>query len=1765
MRVFAELLNATDPGVDTVFDGYTVLCAYLVVDRTRPERAWIEQTQQIDLLGNVNQFQLDLPEDDALNLDGGLELRVLNHQGAEVWRKRFELAEVLRQRHAHKPLQIRLEVPRRDALQPLVVHGTLVFEGRPEVVTGFAGYRVSAAFRAQETLQAPHTPQSASVLLNDGNGFSFELPPTQRLLDIEIPIDVKYPSGEIARTASFTIVALAQPVVLIIAAPQTPVLTAAAGAQAELTQKLKGKVVDLRGAVQLGKRQVILWGRSAAGAQTPLLVATTDSAGNFSGKWPPDLLEAAAATVAGTGAAAQEAAVPLSLVDAAPPAQGRQLPKFVYIVVEAGPATDDDCECHDRDAPRQPDAEDLVLNSNAYSQDIGGGCVNFTVPNRTLEEFTYTLVVRTSEPEIKGTTVSDLEARDLRVHALKEAAMATPIAATGTTGATVPMIKALNPLEPIKAKAVSHYLKDVEISHALPPYFSDMFKTAPGRGVLDARNAVDWDATPTFYQATTIAHGHILYYKQVWKADGYSLGDLLYSLPLAPGQKKQVVVFDWDRTEYGRRDEDAHEDEALNAYLSHNRDIIDITRGSVNESTRGGSSSRTSGTSGGAGLGAVIPAGPVMIGVAGGFASSSGSASSSAWQDASRNVSASGLNQLRDMVEQGASAVRNQRSTVVQTARQNERFRVETEVVANHNHCHAITVQYFEVLRHYAIEQQLTHVQECLFIPLLMSQFDEPKTARWMDLLRPALRDPNPRAVFRLVTGGLSLRQKPLSDGFDAIERRVNRYEGSDVPATSYAAEPVLDLSGDLTITLALNRPKDSDDAAADNPIDAVLWAHYADFTGWTPFFIYNNYFAKRAQQERDRLFEEEIAPRIAEGFVNTLKFVAIDTGGNPHELHLDVTLISRYRRDLPLYCSVRPTQGAFGITREQIAKLVIYSNYDISDSANSRIIVRSGTFRYRTAHYEGVLYRNDAIDNDLKNRTIPVPIGSVTIPEDNVVLYTPLNAEELRNPREEDKELSKKLLRHLNASIEYYHRAIWGTMDADRRYMLLDGFVAPNSGGRSVASVVENRVIGVAGNSLIMPVAPGYKLDPSYEAKPRLVDGQPERDELGRIVFEPADLLGHYEPLTPIPPFRVSVPTRGVFAEAVMGACNSCEKKDETRFWRWEESPNPDEPTPINAVQTHPPQRSDPGDLAQTPFPTPMINIQNAPAAPEPGATLTGALGLLGKSDLFPNITGLEQTQKNALQAMLSTQESAKHFTDKAAELATLAANQRGGNTTIESIKKSMDDGSLDRETGKKLIEDVYRTQISGKPTQAPNTANTSKLGHAAADAVRSGRAVKATQTHPDGTQTMIEQAPSPPPLPGGTGAAGGAGLSELGSVLKSGVDDGLTTPQFAQESFEQGVGQLLQVDYREGGVPAMQSAALTARLFKDEQARREALSAEDIRKFTPKSEQTLVSYAFEYPAPEGLAVTNWARAGLDHYGTVIGNVKIGGDRNTNPTTPTAYPTRRLVRGIVLHETTNWSRVGAGVTQDHFATSVHFSVSPDGTVYQHNDIAQILDHATRANSYTVGIEVTNLSVFAKGAQGAPSEVPSGATDKLHSEQTGHAFAEDVADSCERIPAPWVSGVAGNLRYAFPAAPQMESVARLVHWLCGGTDRVPRAAYLDVHDAWTWRPFFTATLGGKLRELFMLHHNPRWTDAQYEDFEGILAHGNMDINRSDGCVIALYCWLRLHNKMAAVDAYALTRALVGDATLVKTNVPYLTHKVVALDVTGRVPGRGVPL
>lgn len=1140
----------------------------------------------------------------------------------------------------------------------------------------FTGHRVVATFTRQAALPAgddepPLTVPSETGAAAPANGkLTLTFPNRAELIGV-VTFRVNAPDGELLATSEVEGPKLPDELVIEVKPKAFATVEANTDPAFGRPTRLRGRVIDAAGRRQIAQQQVVIWGAEKENPQPvdfrALVVAQTDNNGYFSGPYPLGDFTAARGDVA---IGEEPIPVPIHLED------DQTFPASVILVVDlpetAIAVIDDECEECGKPAavPRDPDMATLLRADGTFSTDPGAGqCVDFTKPDRTLEEFRFSYVVRTTEPAIKGLTLDEPAKIDLskildliRPNVFSQGSITAEAVDTDVTPVLFRRAIAEGAEQPVKIDAnILHTLArdpdgfsltkvataaNLSVHKDLIRAIGLHLRAEPGRSRLTCDNAVDWDDDPTIYQACTISHGHVLNFKQEWVADGYSMGNLLYSLPLAPGQKKQIAVVDWERREVGARTEALEARDELDAAISRDRDINEIVSASVNESVRGGSSSSAGAFGGGLGIGGIVGNFGGLLGIGGGMSS----ASSNAWQNSSRNTAASALNSLRDRTIQSASSLRSQRSTVVQTVSQGERVTASTESVANYNHCHAITIQYFEVLRHLLVRQRLTDVQECLFVPLLMSRFTSDKALRWRHTLKPVVRD------------------RRLRGGFDALERIDRNYVGSDFPNGRYADQLVTHLEGELKLRFKLARPKDKDD---DFDADAWVWAGHL-FPFITPQEFYKTHL--KDQQFKDRVFFEQLAPQIAESFVQHLKFFAVDAAGTRHELPIDPTLVSNFVNDRTLTVTLRLADSMPALTRTAIEAIEIDNFSSILGillfnilPAGSKVIVEGGDLRYRTPFSSDYLFRSGRILNDLTGLT------------DRVRIATPLNRQELRNPKEEDKELSRQLLDHLNEHIERYHHAIWWLMSPDRRFMLLDGFEAPNSNGRSVASVVQNELIGIVGNCLVMPVAPGFHLDPTFK----------------QDAENPVDLLDHYEPTTPVEPMRIAVPTRGVYAESVMGACNSCEFKEEERFWRWEESPIPDSPTGILPVSTET-RQSDAPDLTPQELAAPIIAMQNAPAAPDPTG-LAAAMQLLGTPNLFKDITGLEGTQKNAAAALEGAFDTAQFFGGKAADLALQAKMGKDIDKAMRTIQTAKESGLISDDQAKELTSNAIRGMIGG------------------------------------------------------------------------------------------------------------------------------------------------------------------------------------------------------------------------------------------------------------------------------------------------------------------------------------------------------------------------------------------------------------------------------------------------------------------------------------
>ncbi|WP_146259443.1 hypothetical protein [Palleronia aestuarii] len=1051
----------------------------------------------------------------------------------------------------------------------------------------------------------------------------------------DLAVEVEAPTGEILGRLDVDAEALRSGTELVVAVPPKELVGSVGGFEQLPVRPDKAlcRLLDPSGEKTYADRQVIFYlsqtPNPGESDYSPYLAARSESGGYFTIDLPTGPFTGAFARVGVALDGARFVDVEIRLErdtitfeegGALRTREALFLPGRILLVVandeDGGPG--EDCECSGR----------------------------FDKAHAVVDEFNYSTVVRTTEPAIRG-----YELRDEGMVTVAEIADLVPEDTAGFLARIPDRLHGSLIVKDILLGAVNRSggLDATVIESAIAKSNARALKSglalqdrvrARGRAILNADREIDWDDEPTVYQATSLAHGHLLQFKQEWIADGYSLGDVVHSLPLAPGQQKQIAVIDWESRVSARLDENRISTEAVDSTLDRMRDVNEVAAGVLKQNSRGGSSSRVWGVGGGIGIGAIIPPVGGLLGVAGGYSSSS----ASSWQNHTRRNTMSSAQNLRDRTVQSAAATRGQRATVVQTVRQGETFTATTETVSNWNHCHSLTIQYFEVLRHYRIETRLASVQECLFVPLLMKPFDRSKALRWREILEA------------------SILRRDLHDAFAAMARMAVDHAGSDLPEGTYADAPLHGLNGEVTIHFRLPTPTEI------LGTDSAKWmkTHLTAWSAYNPgLMAMVDDFQEADDRGRHALFERHVAPVIAGQIVDALSFRAViadpeGTNERRVDLPLDATLVGEFRNDKPLTVSIRQT-GALppDLVRARIRAIEIEKSdllgavlsrpdkddlfyLDLMPVGSSALVVR-GTLRYRTDFASGTLFGPTRIRDDLLDRQAGAR-GMIPPP---IYIPTPMSRSEMVDPRKEDARRDAELLDHLNDNLEFYHQLIWRGMDDARRFMFLDGIQVvdwsettadryPDGVVRSVASVVENEVIGVVGNSLVLPVAPGFRLDPGVRGKA-------------------IDLFSLYRPDTPFEPIRVSMPTSGVFAEAVMGHCNSCERIENDRFWKWHEVPIPNAPTAISEVSTAS-RAAPPPNLDPTEYPSPLVSIQNAPNVPEPSLGRATA-ELLGKSGVFPDAAGLDRTQQNAMSAYSKQLDTAKGFGDQAAGLTALGA----------------------------------------------------------------------------------------------------------------------------------------------------------------------------------------------------------------------------------------------------------------------------------------------------------------------------------------------------------------------------------------------------------------------------------------------------------------------------------------------------------------------------
>jgi hypothetical protein len=183
-------------------------------------------------------------------------------------------------------------------------------------------------------------------------------------------------------------------------------------------------------------------------------------------------------------------------------------------------------------------------------------------------------------------------------------------------------------------------------------------------------------------------------------------------------------------------------------------------------------------------------------------------------------------------------------------------------------------------------------------------------------------------------------------------------------------------------------------------------------------------------------------------------------------------------------------------------------------------------------------------------------------------------------------------LMHHLNANQHYYSAQVWLNMDARERRLRLAPSVGPLLAGLGEVP------LAMSGNHLAFR----YSGDVPADVAARL----PEL----KLDLKAAETV-------------VTLPTRGIFAEAHLGHCNAAEKRDITRLWNFEELPVSLLPN-IEALTAGP--RGTQATVAPDGMGDTPLTIQDTPTLPAAGEAIAQAMELLAKPDIFRDQSTREQ-----------------------------------------------------------------------------------------------------------------------------------------------------------------------------------------------------------------------------------------------------------------------------------------------------------------------------------------------------------------------------------------------------------------------------------------------------------------------------------------------------------------------------------------------------------
>jgi hypothetical protein len=673
--------------------------------------------------------------------------------------------------------------------------------------------------------------------------------------------------------------------------------------------------------------------------------------------------------------------------------------------------------------------------------------------------------------------------------------------------------------------------------------------------------------------ASTLGLGYVLNMAQVWKYDGLTLGNLLYSLPLAPGEQQRIAVSERRATASVRDSERLSLVEQQQSSLQEDASTSAVFESAFNErvtasNTQGGEARSSGGGIGGL-LGAVVggvagffaggPAGALALGTAGGAIGASvgasiggvgSSGSSRSSLSGARSFTSRAAEEMHRSVERQASARRLASRTAIRLATATESETVTTKVITNHNKMHALTIQYWEVLRKFVSTTEVEGCTLVCFVPLDLVRFLPAGQA--LSLISEASVDTRAKLVVRFsmlhrhsdaIRPWLPARHREglrLLEEFVANTRAdVNlagpssntlnfSLDGYWLPFERLTVQPILRDGRRLRAVQLV-----SSQAALEQKKFGTREALMAE--------LVRRRSAVMVTMEGNLFLPQSVDPADVVGFELSRRFDAL-----------------HYQFDLELI----PEFAALKALKDSgLLKGVDLSRFEGSarlQAAELEAALRGPRVQNFIANFNGV---SNSIAADSIDELEEFPVSGLAIPATE------------RDPVLGFRDVMKieRTLQHVVRNTLSYSKAVWASLNPEERVVMLEGYTLglPETGldveGLTdpsqhvpLLNCVANQVLGFHGNCMIMP----FSIPASLAV---MLNRDAGDDESGDATREPLTTAAVQDALTEFhregfspPESRFTLPTRGLLGEAVLGQCAAAEKIDLTRFWNWQDSPAP-------------------------------------------------------------------------------------------------------------------------------------------------------------------------------------------------------------------------------------------------------------------------------------------------------------------------------------------------------------------------------------------------------------------------------------------------------------------------------------------------------------------------------------------------------------------------------------------------------------------------------